>query len=126
MSAKAFFHGVMGAAVCGVLLTGCGLFSSDAEEPEKAEAAVVLPELDMKRVESDEKWGIKFSEDKRTLLKYEPMLRVKKYVVPARKIRERDIILVADQLRHLGADLDHLIIDVVQLIRDAFIQLRPF
>ena len=55
---------------------------------------------------------------------FDVLLRV--IIAPARQVCERDVVLIADQLRLLGADLDHLVVDIVQLVRDPGVHLRPF
>ena len=78
---KKVLCGVLALAISAVASTGCGDGSSAsraARPPEKPDPM----KLDLKRIAADEARGIKFSKDKRTLLKYGRKLPDRSYAIP--------------------------------------------
>ena len=63
----------------GGVLTGCG---KNGGSGSSAMSKKPLPPLDMKRIAADEARGIRFSADKRTLVKYNRYLPDKEYTIP--------------------------------------------
>ena len=78
MSFKKALFVFLSLAIVGGVLTGCGDNSGGGGSSEKA-----APPLDKERVAADEAKGIKFSADKRTLVKYNRDLPDKEYIIPS-------------------------------------------
>ena len=86
---KQFLFTVLAAALTFGVLTGCGEKSESSgkaeksEKSEKSEESKPLPPLDMKLIAGHEARGIEFSEDKRTLVKFNKDLYVAEYAIPS-------------------------------------------
>ena len=83
MSLKKLFVVLLSLALVGGVLTGCGDNSGGGgSSGNTAKPRKPAPPLDKERVAADEARGIKFSADKRTLVKYNRDLPDKEYTIP--------------------------------------------
>ena len=84
MSFKKVLYCCLALVIVGGVLTGCGKKSGKSEKSEekKSEAKKPAPPLDKERIAADEAKGIKFSDDKRTLVEYNRDLPDKEYAIP--------------------------------------------
>ena len=80
---KRFWFTMLAAALTFGVLTGCGKKSESSGKAEKSEESKPLPPLDMKLIAGHEARGIKFSADKRTLVKYNQALGMAEYAIPS-------------------------------------------
>ena len=76
------FRSFLALALVGAFLTGCGK-KGGSDKSAESKKTVETPPSDMERIAADEKRGIKFSEDKRTLISYNQDLGMPEYAIPS-------------------------------------------
>ena len=81
---KKFMFAMLAAVLTAGVVTGCGKVSGNSGSSGKSEKSEekASMKLDMERIAADEARGIKFSDDKRTLIKYNRQLKDSEYTIP--------------------------------------------